>query len=82
MDAATEHVHDHIVNVEPAYDALMEACRGWEADQSGPIAPYCDQMRDFMERFVESDKRDIGLSSADLEDVDYASMIQWELENG
>jgi hypothetical protein len=78
MDAATDEAHTAIVNFEPTYQALGKVVANWMADQTGPIAPYRDQLRIAVLTLVAA-----GVPNLDgivWSEVDFASMIQWEAE--
>lgn len=80
MNEDTDYVHTAVINYEPTYFALQEAAEAWMDDQSGPRAPYRDQLRDAVEAAVRDDPDGIGLQDGDLtDDVDYGSMIDFEL---
>lgn len=76
MNEATKYVRMHVINYEPTCQVLRAAAQAWEADQSGPIAPYRDDLADA----VESNWDQMGLRPQDWdrEDVDYAAIIQFE----
>ena len=69
MDKNTTYVHDHIVNFEPTYLALMRAVRG---------ALSANELRTIVRRNYQQ----CGLRSPDLIGVNYAAMIEWESDNG
>jgi hypothetical protein len=78
MNEDTDYVHTHIVNYEPTYLVLANCVLAWEDDQHGPLAPY----RDILRSEVEANFVAMGLHPRDLtDDVDYAAIIEWELEN-
>lgn len=79
MNEDTDYVHTHVVNYEPTYDVLNDVCQRWMVDHTNGIAEY----RDELQKAVELHAHAMGLNSVDLtDDVDYAVMITWEVENG
>lgn len=68
MNDATEYVHDHIVNYEPTYIALMDCVNH-------------NMHPNTLKTVVRHSCTAMGLQYEDLRDVDYAAMIQWEREN-
>jgi hypothetical protein len=75
MNESTDYVHSAVINYEPTYLVLMEVVSEWGDDQSGPLAPYRDALRDAVEMHREA----MGLDISDLnDDVDYAAMIEYE----
>jgi hypothetical protein len=78
MDSDTDYVHTHVVNYEPTYLVLEAAAEVWaHPDPNVTLAELRDDLRDA----VEQSWPEMGLRYADLDDVDYAAMIEWEVEN-
>lgn len=79
MNEDTDYVHTAIINCEDLWLVLDDVCGRWVADQSNGIDEYRDELQDA----VENDFAMAYLKAEDLtDDVDYAVMIQWEVENG
>lgn len=76
MDANTDYVHDHVVNFEPTYNALVTAVR--EVERGERAVELVDPLADIVHEY----HAEMGLQVQDLLDVDWCSMIEWEVQNG
>lgn len=79
MNTDTDYVHTHIVNFEPTYLVLAGAATVWaDPDPNVTLAELRDELADAVERHCA----EMGLCPSDLtHDVDYAVMIEWEVDH-
>jgi hypothetical protein len=76
MDQDTDYVHTAMVNYEPTYLILERAARGY-LDSRLELWEARDMVTDAVEQHADA----MGLRPADLLNVDYAVIIQWEVEH-